>query len=156
MKPRTILTMLALGAVVTAGATACATDDRPTAVATCEPEQQEDCELIPAADEDDDATDPCTVEEQHERDDDCGYYDNGGAWLLYPWVISGRHSTPPPGWKRPAGLRKSPPLVTAPSPAAGARTPSPARSETQRTPSRQTTGKSTRTGSGTTTRRGGR
>jgi uncharacterized membrane protein YgcG len=103
MTTRRITGTLLAATTAAALAAGCVPAEHPEVIA-CGPEQY--CEPV-AADEpaddaaDDDALDPCTVAEQKERDDDCGYFDDGGTWRLYPWVVRGRHSVPKPGWTRP-------------------------------------------------------
>lgn len=58
-------------------------------------------------------------DDQANREDDCGYWESPDdtqhrmgsqpaadwLWVWYAWVIVGRTSTPPAGWKPPYGLR---------------------------------------------------
>lgn len=76
----------------------------------------------PAAVELVDDDDDCDAGDQRERDRDCGYYDAGGAWIWYSWVILGSSSHPPVGVRPapPAGARPYPVRpATAPKPATG-------------------------------------
>ncbi|MFG3710967.1 hypothetical protein [Micromonospora sp. NPDC047730] len=74
------------GVVMLAGALAIPT----AAVAACAPTEKTS---NGAAD--------CDVDDQRERDEDCGYYDEAGIWVWYPWVVQGQDSKPPKGWKAP-------------------------------------------------------
>lgn len=42
----------------------------------------------------------CDTDDQHEHDEDCGYYNEGGVFVFYPWVVKGNNSKPPKGWDR--------------------------------------------------------
>jgi hypothetical protein len=47
----------------------------------------------------------CDVDDQKERDDDCGYADAGGVWIWYAWVVLGQRSFSPYGWTPPEGVQ---------------------------------------------------
>lgn len=78
--------------------------------------------------ESDDTDADCDKGDLRERDPDCGYYDDRGAWVLYPWV------KPNVGGKPPAGQRPKPPAGTKGAP-----------------PRRGTSGGGSRSGGGTRT-----
>jgi hypothetical protein len=42
----------------------------------------------------------CDAGDQVERDDDCGYYDDNGNWVWYPWVVMGQTSYSQPGFQK--------------------------------------------------------
>jgi hypothetical protein len=59
----------------------------------------------------------CDVEDQANREDDCGYWTKNGEnrvgarpnvtwlWVWYAWVVTGRTSAPPAGWTAPRGVK---------------------------------------------------
>lgn len=42
----------------------------------------------------------CDLGDQREHDEDCGYYNDAGVFVYYPWVVQGSSSKPPSGWDK--------------------------------------------------------
>lgn len=79
----------------------------------------------------------CDLEDQRNRDSDCGYY-RDGRWVWWSWVKQGQVSKPRPGWSaaRERGLRTGQqPAVTTQrprQPQSGTNTVRPAQPQQQR------------------------
>lgn len=79
---------------------------------------------------DGDSNEDCDADDLEEKDRDCGYYDDNGVWVLYPWVVAGHGGKPPAGSrpKPPAGVKGAPPRRTAGDTSGGNRSGSGTRS----------------------------
>lgn len=56
----------------------------------------------------------CVADDLAEQDEDCGYWNESGTFVLYPWVVPGVGGKPPKGKhaKPPAGVKQNPPRRT--------------------------------------------
>jgi hypothetical protein len=56
----------------------------------------------------------CDAEDLANREAECGYYDQSGTWVLYPWVVPGVGGHAPAGQhpRRPDRVVPTPPRAT--------------------------------------------
>lgn len=61
--------------------------------------------------------DHCDVEDLTHQEDECGYWDDAGVFVLYPWVLPNLGGRPPAGRHPvpPAGVRPNPPATYKPT-----------------------------------------
>lgn len=71
----------------------------------------------------------CDAEDLRNKEDECGYYDEHGTFVLFPWIVAGKGGKPPKGQKAkpPAGVKQNPPKPANPPRQPARNNPAPAR-----------------------------